>query len=225
MNKQVAIQLIQQGLLEQFIEFKKELTFDNPTDALIYYGDCLEEAVKANNFQMVEWIYENCQEIELDDQMLYPAIENGNIQIIQYLLTKDNLLHETCFKVAVTSKNMNTIQWLYNKGCPFDESSFMEATSSGDLEIAQYLYSIECPWDERTFAWAIRMKHLPMMKWLNSVNCPLSELSYAFAVWTSDIKILNWVKENDCPYDTQKCFSYLEKGRDDIEQWLLDNLN
>ena len=136
-----------------FVKWFIELGVDD-----IHYNDGFISACQYNNFEIVEYLYDNRNEIKLDYEASFVvSCHLGHIELVKWLYSNQHeqidihSRNETPFLYAIEQSHFELCKWLYYISIPHDkiinihidnDSAFLYACSNGRLDICKWLYLI-----------------------------------------------------------------------------------
>lgn len=134
------------------------------------------------------------------ENALTEAIENGAVEIINYLLKYEFQDNNICRK-ALQCGNARLMKRLHKMGYPVDEKVFEEAIDHGDISLVKYLHESGCPWDENVFRKAVIVGILEIVEYLYENGCPYDEDIVTTAVENENVEELEFFFEEEFHFD------------------------
>lgn len=142
----------------------------NHNEQVVWGHKELFRAAKANHFDVVQWLYKLEARVSADDKyaLLYYAMENGNVEMVEWLSELDLPRMEPRMWSAAWNGHLAVIKWVsYNLGSPCPQSCMDAAVSCGHLNLAMWLriYASLHSTDASAIAEAARSGHLKTLMW------------------------------------------------------------
>ena len=141
----------------------------------------------------------------IDNNILFIAVTNGNIEIIKYLISKNmTVCQYNVLYGAVLNGNIQNIEYLLLEGYKFhndinnNRSEFGAAIYKDNFEILDWLLEKGCTFGPNTFDEAAEQGNLKIMKWLLQHECKFGGRTFYNAIEYGNIKILEWLVYNGC---------------------------
>ena len=129
------------------------------------------------------------------DTVKHAIIKNNDLEIIQYLSEKTNILN---WCGSYNYANLDTMKWLKENGCKFNSYTFYCVARNGNLDIMKWLKENGCKFDSWTFNKAARNGNLDNMKWLKDNGCEFSYYTFCEADRNGNLDNMKWLKDNGC---------------------------
>jgi len=73
---------------------------------------------------------------------------------------------------AIRNHDLPLLQWAVSEGCPLDEHVCAIAAEYGCLKGLQWLRQHGCPWTEKTCSNALHKGHIHLLQWARQHGCP-----------------------------------------------------
>lgn len=187
-------------------------------------------ATRNNNLELLKWSRSQPSPSILGTYILNLAARNGNIEILEFLMTFKPCLSSTIINSAILGDNLETLKWLrsLNPPCPWGTEACAQAAALGKLDILQWLRAEDppCPWSEDTVSRAVTYGRLEVLKWLRAEGCPFGTGLCEAASTSGHLAVLRWLRELDSPagdWDRGRCLDVARVKRwVEVVQWIED---
>lgn len=183
--------------------------------------------------------YMNAHEnVTLDDEQLYTAAYNGNVEILQWSYAKGDLsgdmswyMKDVCDGAAhgghLAILEWVDDRWVVNSQPPWTTRTCCLAAHYGHLDILKWLHAKRCPWNENVISEAAYEGHMHIVKWLRANGCPWDEWTCT-AIACNDklddmLDMLKWARAHGCPWDEWTCAAIASTGKLDMLKWARAN--
>ncbi len=162
------------------------------------YNKTFEYAVENGNFDILKWMLEN--NFPKNESTFEYAVENGNLDILKWMLDNNFPKDERTFEYAAQNGNFDILKWMFENNFPKDEWTFTFAAKNGNLDILKWMFENNFSKDEWIFTFAAKNGNLDILKWMFNNNFPKNKSTFAYAVENSNLNILKWMLHNKFPY-------------------------
>ncbi len=157
------------------------------------------------------------QDCELTDQMFLTAVENGNLDCVEFLLQHDAANYdERALAYASTGGHLEILQYLMKYGFQaVTDAPCNSAAAAGELECLEHLIGrTGAPWTEGTFLYASTNETVDCLRFLHE-NCGShwNEQAVHAAALSGRVNCMKYLLENGCNYDEDSCLSALRMGK------------
>ena len=198
----------------------------------------------AKHFEMLKYLLEiDCP---CNDQLCNNAIAYGNLESLQYAVSKGFPLLSNSFVLAIHKGNLRIVKWLIHQAKHQNYSELMEiAARRGQLDIFVFLDTLNPFWNrEFCFENAIKSGEVELLNWIvehgaqvpenamdSAPNLKIAMFLYqrknkitakamASVAHAGDLKALKWMKENGGKWnDDIMAFGALS-GSLEVVKWL-----
>jgi|SRR5579883_130360 len=138
----------------------------------------LTSAAKRGELTLVRFALGNGADIHIrSDIALVRASENGNLDVVQYLVQHGVNVDAKNRALAFASQNghFDIVKYLVENGAnihAYEDTALRWASSNGHLEVVKYLVQHGAnihAWDDWALRWARKSKHLEVVQYLESL--------------------------------------------------------
>ncbi len=195
----------------------------------------IAQSVACSSYSCLDFAIDACKikhgdpgKEELIGMMCSSAIEQGKLDVLQYLVAKHNAtLGGWLPGIAAESGQFEVLQWLYANGCQFgsfwDDLTIANAAKAGNLAILQWLRQNKCGWNALVCEYAAQNGDQEMLQWAHLNGCPWDEGTCEEAAANGHMEILQWARQNNCPWNNKTLLAADSNGHRDILEWAIFN--
>lgn len=128
-------------------------------------------AAKSDHFDTIKWLLDRSPRLSAEEKnsLLYYAMGNGNVEMVEWLCELDLPYMEPRLWTAAWNGHLAVIKWVsLHFGCPCPQSCMDAAVSGGHLNLAQWLriYASIKSADVNAVVEAARHGHMKMVEWV-----------------------------------------------------------
>lgn len=197
--------------------------FDSDLGDLHDEDNILFEAIRGNQFHIVQWVHDDRDPRILNNNMCIYAAQHGNFEILKWAVDFGYPLSPAVASCLAYGGFFDILKWVCSVGCTYDVLTCAMAANGGHLDILQWLRSINCPWDEQTTYYAALNARLDILKWAVEngcdirktikFGCPNIRKNYIVlgkpvshgAALSGSIDVMSWLREIGCEWDELTC--------------------
>lgn len=120
------------------IKIIKFMIYEGATD----FKEAIAQAIMNNHVKIVELLYDrvdNFEEIDLDELGIFEAAENGNKDVIEFLQSKDYVIHNvSILDSAAYGGHLDLVKYMVSLGTPISDIALENGIQSGNIELVKY---------------------------------------------------------------------------------------
>lgn len=186
-------------------------------------SNAVKSAVLSGSFEVLQWLMDTFPSAVIAGatEPCTSAADTGNLEMMQFLLSKGYRLDYMAFGSALMRGHMHILEFLHCHQCPYDPQALSHAAANGHLSCIQYMRSNGYEWDTDTCNGAAIGGQLDVLKWLRSQNppCPWNTFICECAASLGSLEMLKWAAENGAPFNLRGCAKMGERWRA-VSKWL-----
>lgn len=182
-----------------------------------------EEVAGSGNLRLLKWL----NITNFRPELFRSAIEGGNIEMLEWLLSKQCPWKHIYFNIAAKNGNLDILKWAITKDLYFSENICEHAAEGCHLEILKWLKNNGYNINEKTFSSVfsedrpeLNKERLQLAKWLRLEKCPWDVSTFTLATMTNDMEILRWLHSEKCPWDASTFSTAVLTGNMDMLNWM-----
>lgn len=199
----------------------------------LWIVDVVETAAKYGHLNIVRWIFDNFDAIQLrlqfkeyrpsfDNNLCDYAAFSGNLELVKFLREKHYSLRYQAYEQAALGGHIHILEWLkeqnYDKGC----CSYMYAMRNGDIKILEWLKHNKHQFDTRSdlSIYAAEKSSSELLDWANNNGFKWNERTISQAIYSNNLDIVKWLRDKERPWNSETA-----AGTDNMKimKWLRDN--
>ncbi len=219
-NQEIVYTLIKNGDMDLLI--KMESHIDKSAHELH------EIAASSGDVRILEWLIDDCSMIREDvtrsPELFYKAMCVGNIDVLDWLLSRGFIWHDDAIHGAMQRKQLNTIEWAIRHGLTYIhcEGCILDNVRNSHIDVLDYLMSCgKCQLNEQMLTNAIALGNLKSIKWLHKHKCPFHESACQVAIDNRRFDVLLWLINNGFQLSGQAKISARETTHLKIKELLI----
>lgn len=164
----------------------------------------------------------------LTTSCLVNAVASGNLEMIQWIRSKNIPWTYDCAAAAIKARNLKLLQHIYNDGCPLGTGGTVcsAAIRNNDMETLQWCLDHKCTLSSVNSASICAEEgHLEMLNflWKNFRQNIQTRNFFEGAVKGGHLNMLRWAKKNYIPWGNSAIVVAASTGNVKTMEWLLNN--
>lgn len=232
MNESTALPLDCLLIIQSFLDQASQITlaytyqeiprFDN------YPKDFSVHAAAIGSIKLLQWAID--RNWIIDDRTVISAIDNRQINVLDFLIHKVNETNTGIFNIMDLSKNVgrygdSTIcQWIIEKQLFNNLSCMYGLCETGNEELYDWLISKGYETSYNSPSIVALNGHLHLLRKI-SLNHALTESLFVQASIGNHVHIMEWLKYKRCPISPSTISSVSYYSTIDVLKWMYDNFN